>query len=97
MTMPHLENCLHDENGWCLDCVKLLHDDMELCQVINAKVNAENNALRTALKTCREFMRSQVITTRMFASMCGITPSQLSEWIADPIREPPDFVERSRE
>lgn len=29
MTMPHLENCPHDENGWCLDCVKKLHDEAE--------------------------------------------------------------------
>jgi len=24
MTMPHLMNCLHSEDGWCLDCVKEL-------------------------------------------------------------------------
>lgn len=24
MTMPHLMNCAHDENGWCLDCVEEL-------------------------------------------------------------------------
>ena len=22
MTMPHLMNCQHSEDGWCLDCVK---------------------------------------------------------------------------
>jgi hypothetical protein len=22
MTMPHLMNCRHSEDGWCLDCVK---------------------------------------------------------------------------
>ena len=29
MTMPHLENCPHDSNGWCLDCVKRMHDRLE--------------------------------------------------------------------
>lgn len=29
MTMPHLENCHHSESGWCLDCVKALHDEVE--------------------------------------------------------------------
>ena len=29
MTMPHLMNCGHSDTGWCLDCVKELHDDKE--------------------------------------------------------------------
>lgn len=24
--MPHLMNCAHQGKGWCLDCVKTLHD-----------------------------------------------------------------------
>lgn len=27
--MPHLQNCDHSEDGWCLDCVKKLHRDTE--------------------------------------------------------------------
>lgn len=27
MTMPHLMNCDHSSDGWCLDCVKELWDD----------------------------------------------------------------------
>ncbi len=26
MTMPHLMNCQHSGDGWCLDCVKELYD-----------------------------------------------------------------------
>lgn len=29
MTMPHLMNCPHSDEGWCLDCVKKLHDEKE--------------------------------------------------------------------
>lgn len=29
MTMPHLMNCPHSEDGWCLDCVKEMHDSYE--------------------------------------------------------------------
>jgi hypothetical protein len=29
MTMPHLMNCQHSEEGWCLDCVKSEHDSNE--------------------------------------------------------------------
>lgn len=29
MTMPHLENCAHSDDGWCLNCVKQLHDEGE--------------------------------------------------------------------
>ena len=83
MTMPHLMNCRHDENGWCLHCVKAMHD--------------ENEELRAALKACRAYMFSQGMTTRRFAEACGISPSQLSEWTAGAINTEPDFVERSRE
>jgi len=27
--MPHLMNCDHLDSGWCLDCVKKLHDKSE--------------------------------------------------------------------
>ena len=29
MTMPHLMNCPHSSDGWCLDCVKAMHDEYE--------------------------------------------------------------------
>jgi hypothetical protein len=29
MTMPHLMNCLHSEDGWCLDCVKELWEQKQ--------------------------------------------------------------------
>lgn len=28
MTMPHLMNCGHSDDGWCLDCVKAQHDEL---------------------------------------------------------------------
>jgi len=30
MTMPHLMNCSHSDNGWCLDCVKKLYDSKQV-------------------------------------------------------------------
>lgn len=30
MTMPHLMNCQHSPDGWCLDCVKEMYDEHEL-------------------------------------------------------------------
>lgn len=29
MTMPHLMNCNHSDEGWCLECVKQMHDELE--------------------------------------------------------------------
>jgi hypothetical protein len=29
MTMPHLMNCPHQSDGWCLDCVKRQHAIIE--------------------------------------------------------------------
>ncbi|NCX55913.1 MAG: hypothetical protein EBW87_01750 [Burkholderiaceae bacterium] len=31
---PHLENCLHHPDGWCLDCVKDQHEEMEKYQAL---------------------------------------------------------------
>lgn len=33
MTMPHLMNCSHQGEGWCLDCVKQLQQEVEKIQV----------------------------------------------------------------
>jgi len=41
MTMPHLMNCDHSDEGWCLDCVKQMHDELE----------RERDEARTAAKT----------------------------------------------
>ena len=30
--MPHLQNCDHSDDGWCLDCVKTLYDEAERLQ-----------------------------------------------------------------
>lgn len=29
MTMPHLSNCPHDGDGWCIDCVKGMYFELE--------------------------------------------------------------------
>lgn len=51
--MPHLQNCDHCDDGWCLDCVKELHD--LLMQVENDSIDngAEESLLREAIKSAR--------------------------------------------
>jgi hypothetical protein len=39
MTMPHLMNCQHMEDGWCLDCVKELQKDQERLDYLATKHN----------------------------------------------------------
>lgn len=34
MTMPHLMNCDHSEEGWCLGCVKKLWEEKEAIEAI---------------------------------------------------------------
>lgn len=43
MTMPHLMNCGHIPNGWCLDCVgKLWREKQETESILNTiKVTVE--------------------------------------------------------
>ncbi len=39
MTMPHLMNCSHAPEGWCLDCVADLHEQL-------VEYRAKYNSLR---------------------------------------------------
>lgn len=62
MTMPHLMNCGHGdagEHGWCLDCVKKLHDEKEKADSLFAD-HAEKSRLRlSACIESREEMRQK--------------------------------------
>lgn len=42
MTMPHLMNCAHSEDGWCLNCVKTLWEQNESIEV-QAKMHLESD------------------------------------------------------
>ena len=44
MTMPHLQNCDHSEDGWCLDCVKKMHDEFDLRMEIKTSCRYQHNA-----------------------------------------------------
>ncbi len=37
MTMPHLMNCQHSCEGWCIPCVKEMHEEAERLQQWKAK------------------------------------------------------------
>lgn len=42
MTMPHLMNCLHDDKGWCIACVKTLYNrNMELEKFLDVGVHTQ--------------------------------------------------------
>jgi hypothetical protein len=43
--MPHLMNCGHSDDGWCLDCVRELHDSAERLRGINSDLCRKANAL----------------------------------------------------
>ena len=45
MTMPHLMNCGHSPDSWCLDCVREMHDELEEAQAEIERLSAENLAL----------------------------------------------------
>lgn len=43
MTMPHLSNCQHSSDGWCLDCVKALHDKLRVTMLALKELAEEQN------------------------------------------------------
>lgn len=63
MTMPKYMNCQHSPDGWCLECVKNIHDELAEakaclqmgcensgCSRERDKLRAENERLRNALQ-----------------------------------------------
>lgn len=40
MTMPHLMNCAHSADGWCLDCVGHLHAEAERLRALLSEPSA---------------------------------------------------------
>lgn len=57
MTMPHLMNCDHSEEGWCLGCVKKLHDDKEYAMFQQLEIAIRQK--RAVMRLCRELWQSR--------------------------------------
>ena len=47
MTMPHLMNCGHSDEGWCLDCVQAQHAALTAAETDRQKAEAELLRCRT--------------------------------------------------
>lgn len=60
MTMPHLMNCQHSPDSWCLDCVKKLHDE-------NEKENEYlKNLLNRLMSEVRPYCRPSLVDYDVF-------------------------------
>jgi len=70
MTMPHLENCPHDSDGWCLDCVKELYDANEKLRFGGGMIadisSDQSKTIKWALKRCEDLTneRDRIRTQR---------------------------------
>lgn len=56
MTMPHLMNCSHSNDSWCLDCVKKLYDKHERLVVRTKKL--EDYLLERCVCPCCDEIRA---------------------------------------
>jgi len=70
---------------------KMVAELLQNLENISSKA-VELEQLKAAMKRCREATRNNFsVTTRDFASMCGVSATQISEWTSDPINTEPDF------
>lgn len=98
--MPHLMNCMHSEDGWCLDCVKEMHDESERLHREDsagfAEVWKELTDVMAALSLARKYAADQQkkhpIGLRAFAAECGVSASKMSSWTSGPIDTEPDII-----
>lgn len=71
----------------------VINNDAEARELLN-DCGDEIERLRAALRKARDWAReSQQVTTRNFATICGVTPTQLCEWTHDPFIGEPDFID----
>jgi len=56
MTMPHLINCPHSDDSWCLTCVKELYEETERMNDEIRKKNELIIKLSKYLNNCEEYM-----------------------------------------
>ena len=55
MTIPYLMNCAHSPDGWCLDCVKELHDELEAALTdANQKVKEKDEVMLEVFRGVRD-------------------------------------------
>jgi hypothetical protein len=70
MTMPHLMNCAHAEQGWCLDCVGMQWKELE-----------NHKALRPVLMELAPFVavlgRSESVSPECRAELLRLEPLML--------------------
>jgi hypothetical protein len=59
MTMPHLMNCGHSDDGWCLDCVKALHAQLSAALQRAEAAEGKCRAAETLLAPWREFIEGE--------------------------------------
>lgn len=66
MTMPHLMNCSHSGDGWCLECVKALHDDFETAESESQRLRSERDRLLPVAYAASEFAAGRIGDLQLF-------------------------------
>lgn len=69
---------------------------MKDMRAVDVHAIEEIENLREALRNAREFARRSGMTMRKFASVCKITPTQLSAWTGE-IPSQPEMTQAQRE
>jgi hypothetical protein len=92
-TMSDFEGLVHEPlcNGWEWVVPERQETSESADQLL--LLTAEHDYLKSAMKNVRTEMRKVFgVTTRRFASICGVTCEQLSKWTGDVPEEKPDFL-----
>lgn len=69
MTMPHLMNCSHSTEGWCLECVKELHDDFETAEAESQRLRKDRDELLPVAYAAEEWASGRISITDLAATV----------------------------
>jgi hypothetical protein len=101
MTMPHLMNCPHKGDGWCLKCVGDMYADVEslnlqvhesdTCQQMLAAESdallADNRRMQTELYDVREMCALEAEQIQLLVDRGEFSAERACAYVADRIRD----------
>lgn len=85
MTMPHLINCDHSADGWCLACVKNLEDERYNAVILAGRYEYALQATAQRLEAIAGNGRVRGVSLLEVPSVVGMLASELQQ-LRDAVR-----------
>lgn len=77
MTIPYLMNCAHDDEGWCLACVKKLGEELSETCTENLELKDQIFKLKYEIDKVTSVLNNQISNLKVNQKFVEITESKI--------------------